>query len=241
MNTNHAIARAAGLFYLLASAASVFGLRYVPESIDVPGDPAKTLTNIMASESLFRLGIVVGLVGFALWLFVPFFLYKLLSPVDKNAAALMVAFGVASVPIVFVALSNRFNVLSLIDGAHYRTILSPEQLQTQVMLSIDAYNNAILIAFIFMGLWLFPYGYLVFKSGFLPKALGIFLMIACFSYLFGFLRQAHVIDFSVPLIGWAVPLGEFGTCLWLLVMGARPLRIPNNSLKSGAAKPRALS
>jgi Domain of unknown function (DUF4386) len=240
MGTKHTIARAAGLFYLLASATIAFGLRIVPESIDVPGDAAKTLSNIMASESLFRLGIVAGLVGFALWIFLHFFLHKLLSPVDKNAAALMVGLGVISVPIAFVALSNRFNVLSLIDGAHYRSMLSTEQLQAQVMLSIDAFNNAILVAWIFWGLWLVPFGYLVFKSGFLPKALGIFLMIACFGYLFGFLRTAHVIDFSVPLIGWAVPLGEFGTCLWLLIMGARPLRMPNNSLKSDAAKPRTL-
>ena len=93
------------------------------------------------------------------------------------------------------------------------------------MLSLDAYNNGILVSSIFWGLWLLPFGYLVFKSGFLPKVLGILLMIGCFGYLINFLGVELLPGYEGTAIARVVrmpaALGELGTCLWLLIIGAR--------------------
>jgi hypothetical protein len=218
-------ARTAGLLYLIVIVTGIFSIGYVPSQIIVQGDASATVSNILASEPLFRLGIVAGLICYIAFLLVPFVLYKLLSSVNKNAAVLMVAFALVQVPIFFVILLHKLDVLSLLSGADYLQAFTTEQLHAQVMLSLAAYSNGFLVSEIFMGLWLFPFGYLVFKSGFLPKILGIFLMAGCFGYLIDFLGSALSLGYSATAIANYVTLpatfGEIGTCLWLLIVGVR--------------------
>jgi hypothetical protein len=227
---NKKIARTAGLLYLVVVVTGIFSLAYVPSQIIVPGDASATGSNIAASESLFRLGIVAGFICYTAFLLLPFALYKLLSPVGKNVAVLMVAFAVVSVPISFVNLFNKLDVLSLLSGADYLQAFTTEQLHAQVMLSLDAYRNGILVSQIFWGLWLFPFGYLVFKSGFLPRVLGILLMAGCFGYLIDVFGRALFPGYSETAIASFVTLpaafGEIGTCLWLLIVGAREPKSP---------------
>ena len=218
---NKRIARAAGLLYLIVVVTGIFSLAYVPSQITVPGDTAATVGNIVASEALFRLGIAASVICYTAFLLLPFVLYKLLSPVGKGVAALMAAFAVVSVPISFVNLLNKFDILSLLNGASY---LQAEQLHAQVMLSLAAYSNGILVSKVFWGLWLLPFGYLVFRSGFLPRILGILLMAGCFGYLIDFFGSVLVTGYPETAIARLVTLpaslGEIGTCLWLLIVGA---------------------
>jgi hypothetical protein len=135
----------------------------------------------------------------------------------------MVIFALVSVPIFFVNIINKFSVLTLINKSEYLEKLGEIELQTQVMFLIDNYNNGLEISQIFWGLWLLPFGYLVYKSGFLPKVLGVLLMIGCFGYLITFFGGFLYLDFNKTIIsdivGYPAPLGEIGICLWLLIMG----------------------
>ncbi len=238
MTTIAKTARTAGLLYLIVVVTGVFSLAYVPSQITVRGDASATVGNIVASQPLFRLGIVAGLICYTAFLLLPFALYKLLSPVGRNAAVLMVAFAVVSVPISFVTMLNKLDILSLLSGADYLQAFTTEQLHARVMLSLDAYSNGLLVSKIFWGLWLLPFGYLVFKSGFLPRVLGILLMVGCFGYLtdfFGSLLFSGYAETTVASFA-SKPgsLGEIGICLWLLIMGAREPKRPVVSAQDAA-------
>jgi len=231
MDMNHKIARTAGLIYLLVIVTGIFAELYVPSQIIVRGDALATANNMLASESLFRVGIAIGLVASIAFLVLPFVLYRLLRDVNGNLAVLMVVLAVASVPLAFVSKAHDLDALTLLSGADYLRAFTTEQLNAQVMLALKASFNRELVSETLLGLWLLPFGYLVFKSGFLPRIIGILLMIGCFGYLadsFGRIlfpvgyAQIGISNFMI------VPsaLGEVGICLWLLIMGARKRERP---------------
>jgi len=225
MDSNKKIARIAGLFYLVLVLTGIFSLLYVPSKLIVWSDAVATFNNIVNNESLFRFGIVAGIIAYISFLFLPLVLYKLLSPVNKIAAISMVALAVVSVPISLVNINHKLEVLTFISKANYLSVFQENELQTQVMLSLEHYNNGIEAVSIFWGLWLLPFGYLVFKSGFLPRALGILLMIGCFGYLInfggGFLFPGYADLGIASFISIPASVGEIGICLWLLIMGAK--------------------
>lgn len=218
-------ARTAGVLYLIVVMTGIFSIAYVPSQIIVHDDASATVSNIAAFEPLFRLGIVAGLICYTAFLLLPLVLYQLLSPVNKGVAALMVAFAVVSVPISFINELNRLEILSLTNGSSYLQAFTTGQLHAEVMLSLAAYSKGLLVSKIFWGLWLLPFGYLVFKSGFLPKILGILLMLGCFGYLIDFFGIALVPGYSETVIPSIVRkpalFGEVGICLWLLIVGVR--------------------
>lgn len=226
MDTNDKIARMAGWIYLIVTLTGIFAELYVPSQIVVRGDALATANNILASETLFRLGIATGLVSSVAFLALPFVLYRLLRDVDGNLAVLMVVFAAASVPLSFVSKTHDLDALALLSGADFLRAFTPEQLHAQVTLSLkSAYYDA-LVAETLWGLWLLPFGYLVFKSGFLPRILGVLLMIGCFGYLVeSFGRILSPVGYGESAISnfMIVPsaFGEVGICLWLLVMGVR--------------------
>ncbi len=222
MDANNKTARIAGLLYLMTIVTGIFSLIVVPSRVGTHGDVALTVTNIVTNELLFRLGIASGALGYVAFLILPLALYKLLSPVDRNMAVLMVALAVACLPIYFVALANQMDILSLVDGDKYKQVFTPDQLRERVMLLMEAYNNKVFVSEIFWGLWLLPFGYLVFKSDFLPKVLGIFLMLGCFSYLIGYFAQIIFPHATIPsFVMLPATFGEIGICLWLLIVGVR--------------------
>ncbi|MET1162112.1 MAG: DUF4386 domain-containing protein [Pseudoxanthomonas sp.] len=228
MQSNKRTARIAGFLYLIVVLTGIFSLAYVPSQINVSGDAAATVRNLMAHEPLFRLGIVAGLICYTAFLLLPLALYRLLSPFGEQAAALMVAFAVASVPFSFAATLDKFHVLSLLSGADYLQAFSAQQLHAQVMLALQAFRDGLLVAQIFWGLWLLPFGYLVFKSGILPKVFGVLLMLGCFGYLVDFIGKVLLPGYlesgAAQYIRLPASIGEIGICLWLLVMGARESR-----------------
>lgn len=223
--SNKKLARIAGLIYLGVVLTGIFTLMYVPSKLIVSDNAALTYHNIVTSESLFRLGIISGLLCYTFFLFLPLVLYKLLKPVNENYAKVMVLMAVMSVPIFFLNVQNEFTVLSLINVTNNHFGFSTEQIQSQIMLSLDQYDNGMRTINIFSGLWLFPFGYLVFKSGFLPKILGVLLMLGCFGYLINFVGHTLIPSYSKigisSYISLPASLGEIGTCLWLLIMGTK--------------------
>ncbi|MES2676249.1 MAG: DUF4386 domain-containing protein [Pseudomonadota bacterium] len=233
MMSKKTLARVSGFTYLILILTGVFGLVYVPSAIIVWSSPDITVANIKSSEFLFRLGILSQIICFIAFIMLPLFLYELLKSVGKTAATLMVVFALISIPITFVNILNKINVLLLLSGVEYLNKIPQEQLHAQVMYLLASFNNGNMVSNIFWGAWLFPLGYLVFKSHFLPKILGIFLMIGCFGYLVEFLARFL---FSLTEIPWYVSMpssiGEFGICLWLLVFGINEKKFMNNDFSS---------
>jgi hypothetical protein len=207
--------RVAAILYLVPFAP--FSLLYVPSRLVVSGDAAATASHIMASESLFRLAIVSNLLNAVCFIFVALLLYQVLKPVNKNMALLMVILNLLGVPILMLNELNRLAVLLLLGDAHL-TVFTPDQVHALVPFFLNLHALGINIAVIFWGLWLFPMGYLVFKSGFLPRIIGVLLMIGCFGYLL----QSFV-AFLLPNLG--VNLAQFTAWvevllpLWLLIKG----------------------
>jgi hypothetical protein len=142
----------------------------------------------------------------------------------------MILLAVVSVPLSYAYLLDKFAVLTLIHKSNFLSVFEADQLHVRVLLHLHYYDNGILLASIFWGLWLFPFGYLVYNSGFLPKILGIFLMIGCFGYQIDFLGHYFMSD-KYDAIGISnlvrLPgsLGELGICFWLLIMGVKEKRI----------------
>ncbi|MBO0321784.1 DUF4386 domain-containing protein [Muricauda sp. CAU 1633] len=221
MKTNKATARLAGFLYLTVVLAGIFSLLYVPSQLIVWDNAQQTLDNIVASERLFRLGIVSESISFTAFLLLLPVLYKLLHTVNKSFAVAMVTLALPTVPIFFSILLNKFAVLSLIDGVGETTW----PIADQVMFYLRQFNKGNLIGQNFWALWLFPFGYLVFKSGFLPKVLGLILMIGSVGYYLNFLGKVALPNYSDFAISsyMTIPasIGEIGTCLWLVIMGAK--------------------
>jgi len=233
MTTNKKTARIAGLLYLGVVITGIFSLMYMPSKLIVSKNAELTIHNINSQVSLFRLWILIGLLCYTFFLFLPLVLHKLLKSINKTYADLMVLLAVISVPVFFLNSQNLFNVLSLVNDSNNYFGLSNEQIQSQVMLYLKQYNNGLDIVHIFSGLWLFPFGYLVFKSNIIPKVFGVLLMIGCFGYLINFIGDTLIsnyynigIDSYIQL---PASLGEIGICLWLLIMGAKENKKENNS------------
>ena len=220
-------ARLAGLLYVLASAVGIVRLLYIPNTLIVHGDATATASNILAHESLFRLGIVCYLLGGVLWLFVPLVLYRLLKGVDGDLAMLMVILGsLMQVPLFFVNVVTDAAALLFARDADFLSVFDKTQRDAFVRLFLNLHHQLDLANMIFWGLWLLPFGLLVYRSRFLPRFLGVWLVMACFAWLAlsftGFLLPAY--EDTVYTITQPVVLGEVVTMLWLVIMGAKEQR-----------------
>jgi hypothetical protein len=223
--SNKKLARIAGLLYLGVVVTGIFTLMYVPSKLFNADNASLIFQNITSSQKTLRFGIFGGLLCYTLFLFLPLTLYKLLQSVNENYAKLMVLLAVLSVPVFFLNVQNLFSILSLITGGQSKLGLSTEQIQSQVVLYLDQYDNGMRIVHIFSGLWLFPFGYLIFKSEFLPQILGVLLMLGCLGYLINFLGYTLIHNYSKigisSYISLPASIGEIGTCLWLLIVGVK--------------------
>lgn len=215
-------ARVAGLLYLLGSLFGIVRLIYVPNTLFVYGNATATAKNIAEHELLFRFGIVSYLLCAALWILVTLALYRLFKGVNQGLAVLMVILGSLMVtPIFFVNTVNDAAALLFVRGGGYLSVFDKSQREALARLFLDLHHQLDLANEIFWGLWLIPYGLLVYKSRFLPRILGVWLIIACFAYLAlsltGFLLPAY--EDQVNNVAQPILLGELATMLWLLIMG----------------------
>lgn len=225
MDSNKKTARIAGVLYLLMILTFMYSLGYVPSRFLIEGDPVATISAIRAAEWMFRLGIVVGMFACVIYTLQVLVLCKLLSPVNKDVAVVFVALSLAHLPFFFLGYVEELNLLSLLDESRYGALLAGEQLHVQVSLLTDSYHSSVHANILFMALWLLPFGYLVFKSGFLPRVLGVLLIINAVPYLISFFREILAPGYETPAIMEYITspmlIGEFAMCLWLLIMGAK--------------------
>jgi hypothetical protein len=216
--------RFAGLLYLLASIPGVFALIYVPSKLIVHGNATATAHNIAASETLFRLSIAADLICQAGFIFVALALYDLLKGVNQRHTSVMVILIVVSIPIAFLNELNAIAALVLARGADFLSLFDEPQHDALAMLFLNLRGHGFDVAGIFWGLWLFPLGLLVYRSGFLPRNLGVVLMVNCFAYPVNSFTSLVLPQYEAIVSRWMSPLqfGELLFLLWLLIMGAKP-------------------
>ena len=225
--------RTAGILYLLVAVTGGFSMLYVP-SLIVPGDAAATATNILARESLFRLGIVSGLVCQVLFVLLVLALYRLFKRVDDTYASTMVAFVIAAVPVAFLNMLNQLAALHVVSGVDYLKVFDSAQQRALGMLMLDVHAYGLLIVEVFWGLWLLPLGLLVIKSRAMPRWLGILLIVAFAGYVIDFLTRLLIPAFTAPVapVAAASKFGELAMILWLLIKGVKE-REATTSLQRG--------
>lgn len=221
MNPRKHAARVAGVLYLLLGVTSAIEMS-IPSVFIVHGDAAATVSRITSSQLLYRFYILSGLASQILFVFLVLALYELLKGVNRRQAALMVALVIVQVPMAFANTLCGFAPLVLSNGADYWSAFDTHQLDAMAMgfLNLQSYGTSAVMAL--WGLWLLPFGILVFRSGFIPRILGAFLIIGCFGWLgisvtsLLFPAYARVASqFTV------LAIGEILIILWLVVMGAR--------------------
>ncbi len=216
-------ARIAGSLYLLNAVCGGFSMMYVDPKLYVRGDAGGILSNILASEWLFRLGFVSSLISLICFLFLANVLYTLLKSVDKDQARLMVVLVAAGVAISWINMLNTLAPILLLKGAGYLSAFEPAQLRALAIVFLDISKHGDDIAWIFWGLWLFPFGLLVFKSDFIPKVLGVLLMVGGFGYIIHsfvgfFFPSFEAITYWGSLFG---AIAELACILWLLIKGVK--------------------
>jgi hypothetical protein len=216
-------ARIAGIFYLLTIVARVIADAFVRNRLVVSDDAAATATNILAHESLFRLGFAADIIAFASYVALTALLYEVFKPVNSSLSLVAAFFSLVACAVQ--AMSSLFHLASLVllGGAPYLRVFTTEQLQALSLvflrLRAAAYHS---IGLVFFGLYCLLVGILILKSTFLPRILGVLMVLAGVSY---------VLFLSPPLARSLQPyilvfpgVGQISLCLWLLVMGVSTQR-----------------
>src|SRR5215831_17966376 len=236
MNPRKKTARIAGAIYLSMVITGPFSLIYVPGKLIVKGDATATAANVLAHDTMFRFAIAAGLFGQVIFICLAIVLYRLLSEVNKDWARLMIGFVLVSAAVGFVDELNNLGARILFRGGEFLSVFDKTQLDALGMLFIRLHGQGIMIAEIFWGLWLFPFGLLVFRSGFLPRFIGVWLMINCFGYvalsviaLFFYSYYNTAFTVLQPVL-----FGELAIMLWLLIKGAKvpPLELATVEMKT---------
>jgi Domain of unknown function (DUF4386) len=222
-------ARIAGTIYLSMAITGPFSLIYVPGKLIARGDATTTANNILAHETMFRLSILADLLNAVIFISLGIALYRLLSSVNKTWAMLMLAFVMVSAAVGFFDTLNNIAALILFRGADFLSVFDKPQRDALGYLFIRLHGEGIFINELFWGLWLFPFGLLVFRSGFLPRFIGVWLMVNCFGYIalsviaqFAPAYYEAAFRYSQPVL-----FGELAIMLWLLIKGAKVLPNPS--------------
>lgn len=237
MHPTDKAARIAGAVYLSMVLTAPFSLIYVPGKLIVHGNAAATAANIVNHETMFRLAIIGDLVGQVIFICLAIALYRLLSNVNKTWAEMMVAFVLVSAAVGFFNVLNNIAAVILFRGADFLAVFDKPQRDALGYLFLRLHSQGQFINEIFWGLWLFPFGWLVYRSGFLPRILGAWLMINCFGYVALSVTALFFPDYYNAAFRYAQPIlfGELAIMLWLLIKGAKvPSRVadmtPRNTL-----------
>lgn len=227
MNPVNRTARIAGLFYFLYVLASIVADLF---GQFVFADAQATVNHIITQGWQFRLGVVISLFSYVLFLFAAWALYVLLKPVGKNMATLFLLLNLGGFAIVVISHLNLVASLLLLSGADYLKAFQPDLLQAQAVMFINLYKYGSTIAQVPFGVWLLPLGYLVYKSGFLPKILGVLLIADCFGLLIYVSQRFLLPDYKIISYPcWALGfIAEVSLTLWLLIKGVKgsPRYIP---------------
>lgn len=216
-------ARVAGFLYLTLLTAPL-RLLYIPGKLFVRGDATATANNIAAHQMLFRLGILSDLFTATMVIFLALALYRLFKEVDEGLARLVVILGALMVtPIYFLNTINDAAALLLARGADFLSVFDKPQRDALAMMFLRLHGHGILVNEIFWGLWLLPFGLLVYRSRFLPRILGVWLILNCFAYLATSVTGLMWPQYEQTVSNWLFPVmfGELAMMLWLIIMGAK--------------------
>ena len=231
MNLPQKAARVAACVFLGIFFLGMSTELFIRPGMLVPGDAAATVKNIAASETLFRLSLVSDLIRQVLLIALPLVLYQLLKPVNKTFAALMVIFALVGVSISMLNELNHFAVLLLSSGAGYLTAFKADQLNALVMFFLELRKYGTYIPQI-LSFWVLLLGYLVFKSGFLPRILGILLMFGGLCYTAAAVLFFLFPNFDTVILGLFAFIGEALFYLWLLIKGVNVEQWKKRALES---------
>ena len=216
-------ARIAGLYYLVLAITGAYGIMYVPSQVIVAGDADATSNNIMNQEFLFRTGIFSNLLCQVMFIFLVLTLFQLLREVQERLAKIMVALVIVAVPIAFLITFNQLFALITLKES-FMNSFEPAQRHTLTMAFLKMYGDGTSVIGIFWGLWLIPFGQLVFKSGFIPKILGVLLILGGVSYVIDaatFILFPQFVSQTNMLVGVFSSVAEFAMVLWLLIKGVK--------------------
>jgi hypothetical protein len=227
-------ARIAGLLYLAHFVTFFLADNGVHSTAVGSIDVAAAAHSIMASEWLFRFGFVNYLLTAVFFLLAAWALYVVLKPVNRDLALLFVLLNLGGVAIWCIDLIFEFAALLLLSGADYLNAFQADQLQALAMLFLNLYQNGFMIAQILLNLWLFPLGYLVFKSGFLPRVLGVLLIIDGICMLIWFFQFFFFPSYELVsgLCLGASFVAEGLLCLWLIIKGVDVEKWEERALES---------
>ena len=199
------------------------GLVYVPTVLVAAGDALTTTSNIIGNMGMFRFSIAAALIVQVMHIFIVSLLYKLLKPVNKDIAMLMVIFMLVSIPITMLNELNHYVAILLLNGTSYFKVFTTEQMQALILMFHEIHEFVInSVASIFWGLWLFPMGYLVFKSRYISKIPGILLIIAGSAYLVDSFAKIFSSQYSESVASSITHFTMFGEIIfpfWLLIKG----------------------
>ena len=228
MNTRNP-GRVAGLIYLLLVVIAPIRLIYIPNTLFVSGDAAATAQNIAAHELLFRLGILGDLSCGVIVLLLTVALYRLFKGVSQYAAVLVVLLGgVLPAAINFLNTANDGAALMLVRGADYLSVFDESERYAVAYFFVRLHHQVILGAEILWGLWLWPLALLTWRSGFMPRFLGVWLFVNGAAYLVISLTGLFLPQYEARVFNLATPavLGEMAFMLWLVIKGAVPTPVP---------------
>jgi hypothetical protein len=217
MNSTKKQARIAGLLYLLLSITGIFSILYIPSTLFVVGDATATGNNIASSELLFRFGIFTSLVSNVIFIFLAVALYRLLKEINHRQALLMVILVLVAVSTGFLNTLSQTAALIMLSGADFLSVFEKSELDALAYAFLRLHNQGLQAISIFWGLWLFPFGLLVYQSRF------ILLLVAGSAYLLGSFTAIVLPQINAAIYPFLMilELGELLMVFWLLIVGAK--------------------
>jgi hypothetical protein len=217
-------ARQAGWLYLAMSLFAIFGFFYLHPKFIVSGDAAGTARNILANELLYRTSILIDLVTQFLFILVMLSLYQLFKDVHRAQARLMVALVGIGIAAGFANMALDLAPLVLLSGADFLDVFDRPQLESLAYAALRVGGKQSQLLTSFWGLWLFPFAFLTIKSGFLPRFLGVLLILSGAAYVVSCVTTLVFPAYADTVGTFAFPcyFGEFIVVLWLAFVGARP-------------------
>jgi hypothetical protein len=228
-------ARFAGVLYLVITVAAILAHIYVPSLIIVPGDAAATANNINESATLFRVGTVGGeLVVLLSEVVLAVVLYVLLKPVDKTLSLIAAVSRLVMTTIHGINMINYFFAMLLVSGTGYLSVFSTEQAQSLAMLFLEAHGYGFTIGIAFLTIHVFVLGYLIFKSGYFPKILGVLFIAAGVGYLVDSFALLLLPSYETTpgIIAATIAIAEIAFPVWLLIKGVNKEGWEKRSLES---------
>jgi uncharacterized protein DUF4386 len=222
--------RVVGLWYLTLVLTGPLTLLYIPDKLFVLNDAAATAANIAAHQGLFKTGMLADLLGSVILIFLVFAFYRLFKDVDRELSVwLVITGGIMPATLILVNFVNSAGALTVAQNPGFLSAFDQPQRDALVLLFVRLHEHQITAAEILWGLWLFPMGLLTYKSGFLPRFIGVWLILNGVTYIVLSVSRLMTPDIAGRLFNYAQPalFGEMAIMLWLLVKGANPAPAPS--------------